>query len=121
MNHREDRLQIAVAKYLDALNIVWCHVANERKTSVMAGKRLKQKGVKSGVPDVLIFEPNKGYNGLAIELKAEVTSNDGKKTRRPKPTNNQLLWLNILSKKGWKTEICYNFDEVLFVVNAYFK
>jgi len=57
MKYKEDSLQISVATYLDYLNITWCHVANERKTSPQAGARLKNKGVKSGVPDCVIFEP----------------------------------------------------------------
>ena len=65
----EDDLQMACARYLDLMGWLWCHVGNERKTSPRAGARLKKKGVKSGVPDILIFEPKGKYNGLAIELK----------------------------------------------------
>tara|TARA_R110002050_G_scaffold36732_1_gene91755 strand:- start:232 stop:576 length:345 start_codon:yes stop_codon:yes gene_type:complete len=109
MKYKEDNLQKAVAKYLDLKKFLWCHVANERKTSIQAGKRLKLKGVKSGVPDVLIFENSSIYNGLAIELKI-----------KPNYTSeNQKEWLKNLSNKGWKTEVCYNFDEVLKVVEEY--
>ena len=55
----EDDLQMACAKYLDLLGVLWFHCGNERKTSPRAGARLKKKGVKSGVPDILIFEPNR--------------------------------------------------------------
>jgi len=108
---KEDDLQMSVAKYLDFLKLCWCHVANERKTSKIAGARLKKKGVKSGVPDVLIFEPNKEHIGLAIELKIKPN----------KPTDNQKEWLKNLDIKGWKTIICYTFDEVKTEVNQYFK
>lgn len=109
MKFLEDDLQMAVCKYLDSLNLVWTHVANERKTSKIAGARLKRKGVKSGVLDCLIFTPNKNYSGLAIELKV------GKN----KPTENQIKWMEKLQKCNWKTEVCYSIDEVIKVVSEY--
>lgn len=108
---KEDDLQMAVARYLDFLKVCWFHVANERKTSKIAGQRLKKKGVKSGVPDVMIFEHNEDYRGLSIELKIKPN----------KPTDNQKEWLEKLKSKGWKTEVCYSFDEVKKVVKQYFK
>ncbi len=63
--------------------------ANERKTSPRAGARLKKKGVKSGVPDILIFEPKGRYNGIAIELK----------TGNNKLTNNQKMVDEIIGKR----------------------
>lgn len=109
MKYKEDNLQKSVAKYLDLNKFLWCHVANERKTSMQAGKRLKLKGVKSGVPDVLIFDNNSIYKGLAIELKIKPNYT----------TENQDKWLEDLSVKGWKTVVCYSFDEVLKVVEEY--
>ena len=44
----EDNLQMVCASFLDYSNVLWCHVANERQTSKIAGLRLKKKGVKSG-------------------------------------------------------------------------
>ena len=107
----EDDLQMAVAKYLDSIGVLWCHVANERKTSPQAGARLKKKGVKSGVPDCLIFEPRSDHNGLAIELKVD----------KNKPTDNQRKWLNALGYNNWYTAVCYSIDEVKEVVEKYYK
>ncbi len=105
----EDDLQMATARYLDLVSVVWFHPANERKTSIQAGERLKKKGVKSGVPDVLIFEPKGRHNGLAIELKI-------------KPnviTANQKGWLKRLEMKSWFCAVCYNIDEVIETVENY--
>ena len=102
---------MAVAKYLDLKGLLWTHVANERRTSIQAGARLKRKGVKSGVPDVLIFNPNSYYNGIAIELKIKPN----------KPTPNQIKWLKDLNYKCWKTVVCYNLDEVINEINEYLK
>lgn len=109
MRFKEDSLQKQVARYLDLIGVTWCHVANERKTSFQAGKRLKDKGVKSGVPDCVIFTPNKIYNGLALELKIKPN----------KPTKNQLEWLSKLSLINWCTDVAYNFDEAKEIIDNY--
>ena len=102
---------MACARYLDLMGWLWCHVGNERKTSPRAGARLKKKGVKSGVPDILIFEPKGRYNGIAIELK----------TGNNKMTSNQLKWLEKLVEKDWYVGVCYSFDEFKGLVDVYFK
>ena len=111
MKYKEDDLQKATARYLDSLGVLWCHVANERKSSPQAGARLKSKGVKSGVPDVVIFEPRGTLNGLAIELKVKPN----------KVSNNQLEWLSRLDKNNWATAVCYSIDSVIWVVDEYLK
>ena len=87
----ETNFQKTLARFLDQYGVVWCHVANERQTSIKQsrggryyspeGNKLKSMGVKKGVPDVMIFEPRDGFVGLAIELK--VGSN--------KPTDESLI------------------------------
>lgn len=111
MRYKEDDLQMSVAEYLDKISVLWCHVPNERKTSIQAGFRLKKKGVKSGVPDCLIFNPMGNFNGLAIELKIKPN----------KPSVNQKEWLKKLAVNGWLCEVCYSIDEVIEKVENYFK
>ena len=109
MKFKEDDLQMDVARYLDVLRLVWCHVPNERKTSHQAGVRLKKKGVKSGVPDCLIFNNNNKYNGFALELKVKPN----------KQTKNQNDWLFWLTQRGWFTSVAYNFDEAKEIIDNY--
>lgn len=109
MNYREDDFQMAVCNYLDSISVLWCHVANERKTSKQAGFRLKKKGVKSGVPDCIIFEPRGDYFGLMIELKIKPN----------KPTESQMKWLTELNIRGYYTCVCYTIDEVISIVTKY--
>jgi hypothetical protein len=111
MKHAEDNLQMAVARYLDLTNYVWCHVANERKASPQAGKRLRAKGVKSGVPDCLIFNQRNGFKGLALELKIKPN----------KPTENQKQWLSDLSVLGWLCKVAYDLDEAINIIDHYGK
>ena len=110
MARNETDLQIVCARYLDHLpNVLWCHVANERQTTMMRGGKLKKMGVKSGVPDILIFEGRGGFNGLAIELKFG----------RNKTTENQNHWLWGLFQRGWQTAVVTNFDEFQKIVDDY--
>jgi hypothetical protein len=107
----EDGLQRAVAQYLDMQGWLWCHVANERKTSTRQGAALKRKGVKPGVPDVLIFEhwqdgpdgPWDANFGVAIELKSA----------KGRVTPEQRKWLADLFERGWRTSVCRTLDEVI--------
>lgn len=115
----EDNFQISVASYLDQLGVLWMHVANERQLYVVKGKngkffsplgnKLRKKGVKSGFPDVAIFEPRFQYSGLMIELKV------GKN----KTTTNQKKWLKDLSEKGYLCKVSYSLDETIDIINQY--
>ncbi len=117
----EDSFQIAVSKFLNDLNILWTHIANERKTDVKtnkkgvtysaSGAKLKAKGVKRGVPDVLIFEPRGEHLGFAIELKV------GKNTSTPYQTE----WREKLHMRGWLTMESKSLDEVIFCIKNYLK
>jgi len=111
MRFLEDDLQMAVAKYLDFQGILWCHVANERNTSFVKGARLKKKGVKSGVPDCLIFEPRGLYGGLAIELKIKPN----------KVSLNQKEWITRLKNNKWSAHTAYSFDEAKEIIDNYLK
>ena len=107
--HKEVHLQKAVARYLDYSNVLWCHVANERKTSRARGGNLKMMGVKPGVPDCLIFEPKGPWMGLAIELKIKPNE----------VTESQAHWLNNLNLRGWCVAVCYNFDQAQQAIDEY--
>lgn len=110
----ERQLQTAVAKVLDASGLLWCHVPNGGQRNAIVGKMLKAEGVKKGVPDVLIFQPKARYviplvyefSGLALELKVG----------RNKPSPEQLQWHERLRECGWRVEVCYTLDAVLYIL-----
>ena len=107
---KEDQFQILCASYLDLKGITSTHCPNEIKASPQYMVKRKKMGVKSGVPDILIFDSQKGYNGFAIELKVGYN----------KASQNQLNWLKDLEYRGWKTLITYSFEEFEAAIKDYF-
>ena len=115
----EDEFQKKVALYLDYSGLDWFHPANERKTKMFVnskgqkfspeGCKLKAKGVKSGVPDILIFNQRNGFGGLAIELKV------GPNTL----SATQIEWMERLNKNGWLCFVSWSLDEVLSLIDWY--
>lgn len=87
------------------------HHPNEGKKSKFEQFLYKILGVKTGMPDLLIFTPSKGFGGLAIELKV-----DGKK-----PTAVQIECMADLRKCNWLVVVCWSIDEYIKTVNDYIK
>ena len=107
MSKSEEKEQNEVARFLDKLNIVWCHVPNGGYRSWKTASRLKHMGVKSGVPDILIFDNLSGYNGVAIEMKKK----EGRQTSKE-----QEEWLSKLEKRGWFTTVAHGAKEAIDIV-----
>lgn len=75
------------------------------------GVGLKAEGVRKGIPDISVDVPSGGYHGLKIEMKA------GKNKMTPE----QKEYFERFQKHGYKTAVCYSFDEAIKVVEEYFK
>lgn len=87
------------------------HVANERVCSVGAGKKLKSKGVKSGVPDVSVNIPSYPYHGLFIELKY------GKNVL----SEAQAEFGRLAKIAGYQFKVCYSADAAIEELTKYLK
>tara|TARA_Y100000385_G_C13070829_1_gene628982 strand:- start:1739 stop:2107 length:369 start_codon:yes stop_codon:yes gene_type:complete len=109
---KEDQFQNAVMQYFkmqypDSFVI---HCPNEGKRTPYERFKFKHLGGVSGVPDILCFDSNADFNGLAIELKVKPN----------KPTENQEKCLKTLKNKNWKTSISYDFDDCKNLIDEYF-
>ena len=71
--------------------------------------KLKNEGVKSGVPDVFLAVPKNGKSGLFLEMKY------GKN----KPSVNQKWWLESLRAEGYETAVCYGFEQARDKIISY--
>ena len=85
------------------------HVANERSTSWASGKILKQKGVRSGIPDVFCAIPSHGSHGLFIEFK--IAPN--------KLTANQERFFKLFYSLGYTTKVAWSGDEAIQILKEY--
>lgn len=100
----------ALTKLLDATELLWCHVPNERVSTARTIRWHRARGLKPGVPDVLIFSPRGQYRGLAIELK---------RAHGGRVSDDQVAWYRALEACGWRTAVCYGAAEAWAVVQRY--
>jgi len=81
---------------------ILCHTRGAR--NAITGRRLKDEGVKPGVPDLFI-----PYYALFIEMKAP----------KGKLTEVQKEWHKKLDVCGYNVITCYSAEEAIKAVGAY--
>lgn len=72
-------------------------------------KKLKNEGLKSGVPDILIPVPTPNHCGLFVELK----------TKKGKTSKNQDKWIKYLNKAGYKCITTYGAKDLFDKIDKY--
>ncbi len=85
------------------------HIPNGGKRDRREAANLKRQGVKAGVPDIHLPVARGGYHGLYIELK--VGNN--------KQTETQKEWQKKLQKQGYKSIVCYGWQEAAKSLTEY--
>jgi hypothetical protein len=84
----------------------------ERHAAVAA--RLKQEGVRAGVPDYFLAVPRAGKHGLYLELKA-----GGPGVEKGRPTKEQLEFGALVQEQGYEFQVVYGAEEAESVVQNY--
>jgi hypothetical protein len=112
----EYELQKGICKYLDLNNVLYCgSMGGQYQVHFSQRIKAKKSGYKKGFPDLFIYEISRIedtiYAGLAIELK----------TKKGRPTKEQIEWMNNLNERGYMATICTGIDEALEVINKYLK
>ena len=110
---KEIDLHNAVVKYIDLQHKELLY------TSTLGGiylgannwkqKNIKKTHYKKGVPDILIFEARKGFNGLMLELKTE----------KGRLSPHQKKWLKDLNSRNYLALACYGFYDTIEKLNKY--
>ena len=85
-------------------------IPNGGKRDKVTGFKMKQEGVKSGVPDLCLPVPRRGYHGLYIEMKIQ----DGGVV-----SDNQKKWKKALEEQGYRVEICPGFEAARATLENY--
>jgi hypothetical protein len=71
----EDTECFVFAEWLRKNDYIFTHIANERKTHIAVGKKLKAMGLCSGFPDYLVIVPiGEKKHIVCIEMKRSVKS-----------------------------------------------
>ena len=119
---KEYQLQKSIVNYIQLQypNTLYCASAGGLRTSITQAVRMKATGYKKGFPDLAIFEPKSVdpkktpfiyFYGLFLEVK----------TKKGRPTKEQLWWRIELNKRGYVAEIVYGYDEAVAVIDRYLK
>lgn len=79
-------------------------------SSVGAARRMKEQGMKAGVPDLFLPAQAGGYAGLWIEMKRR----DGGKVSKA-----QAEWHQYLALAGYKVVVCHGWAAAANVIDTY--
>lgn len=88
------------------------HIPNENDRSdsnVIQGAMRKSLGVVSGVADLMLLVPRRGYHGLCIEMK------DEKGTQKPA----QKEWQKLVEAQGYLYVVCRSLEQFQIAINNY--
>ena len=84
------------------------------------GRILKSLGNTKSHPDITIFEPKNGYNGLLIELKKTGINLKNKLGKWAKPHYEaQAETINILNKRGYYATFAIGFTDAKNIIDKY--
>jgi hypothetical protein len=84
-------------------------VPNGGARNIVTARRLKDEGVKPGVPDMFLPVPRGMFHGLWIELKTA----DGK------VSIDQMAWHTALQDQAYDVKVCYGAVEAISQLKLY--
>ncbi|WP_026803623.1 VRR-NUC domain-containing protein [Aliarcobacter lanthieri] len=108
----EHQEQSLVIQYCNLRKIPIFHIPNGSYKSLTARVRAKKEGLVSGIPDLMIPMPSKTYHGLFIEMK---------RVKNSKVSVQQLKWIELLNKQGYKAIVCYGSSAAIKEIDNYIK
>jgi hypothetical protein len=93
------------------------HVPNGGQRNIREGARLKQQGVKPGVPDIFVPVACGNYLGLFIEMKRKKVAG----CAMPVVSKEQKHMMRLLEAQGYRCIVAYGADEALDLLEQYLK
>ncbi len=85
-------------------------IPNGGQRNIITAKRMKDEGVRSGIPDLFLAVPRGNFHGLFIEMK---------KPRGGVVSDNQKVCMEMLSTNGYCVTVCHGFIEAKTAITAY--
>ncbi len=108
----EESIQHKCVMWFDAnfpkYRLLLVHHYNNPRNAIQ-GAKLKGLGLKKGIPDLVLYLPNKTSHGLFIEMKNE------KGRLQPQ----QLKYSELLPSVGYKWELCRSLEEFKQIISKY--
>lgn len=87
-------------------------VPNGGHRDIRVAVKLKEEGVKAGVPDICLPLPRGGKHGLYIELK---------RRKYGRVSADQLKWLEALMREGYACAVCCGWERARDVIEEYLR
>lgn len=121
--HPEFILQSQICDYLrqqyPEINFLSDTIGSIRLTGAQAGRnaKIQKKGFKP--PDLIIFEPRKGYNGLLIELKVNTPYKLDGKLKKDEHLEAQAKSIAELKAKNYYATFSWGFDRTQKLIDWY--
>jgi hypothetical protein len=118
----EYELQKNIAKYL---NLKYPKVLFE-SSPINLRLTQAQRGMLSAIqkdgfspPDMKIYFANRGYNGLALELKKETPFKQNEELKKSDHLQKQYASLLLMSQEGWHVGFYWEFDKIKSLLDWY--
>lgn len=99
------------AAYHRELDLMYA-IPNGGKRDIRVALKLKEEGVKPGVPDICLPVPKGGKHGLYIELK---------RRKYGRVSSDQLEWLEALMRQGYECAVCCGWEAARDVITEYLR
>jgi len=125
MKHKEFDLHKAVCKYLNVqypeILFMSDTIASVKLTMGQAkrNKDIQKQGFKT--PDLIIFEPRNGYNGLFIELKIDSPFKKDGTIYSNEHLEGQAKTIDDLKQRGYYATFSWGFDMTKQIIDNYLK
>lgn len=122
-NQPEYELQKAVCKWLNTTypDVLFMSdtIASVKLTLPQGArnKSIQKAGFKT--PYLIIFEPNKHFNGLFIELKTKSPFKANGELRKDDHLIGQQHTMFQLTRKGYKCHFSWSLDQTITIINDY--
>ena len=122
MTEKQIHKNICIYLKMQFPNLIFTSDMSGLRTSIGVAVNMKALRSSRGIPDLLIFEPRQGYNGLLIEIKIKkekLYKKDG--TFRTEHLKEQFEMIKRLKEKGYYAVFGFGFDDCKEIIDNYMK
>lgn len=85
-------------------------IPNGGQRNIITAKRMKDEGVRAGIPDLFLAVPRGKFHGFFVEMK---------KTRGGVVSESQKACMQMLSENGYCVTVCHGFMDAQDAVKGY--